>query len=127
MICKTDAYLDDAGGITTTVTQVITQVDQLIVTFHWNPALRWSDGQPVTADDLVFAYEAAKANPLSPEIAGPAGPASGLRARRRAHHPRHAAARPDHPSLFPDLLDAAAAPLAKEHAARRDLRRRVRA
>ena len=68
VIRQADAYLDDAGSITTTVTQVITQVDQLIVTFHWNSRLRWSDGQPVTADDSVFAYEIAKANPLSPEI-----------------------------------------------------------
>ncbi len=65
---KADVYLDDAGSITTTVTQIITQVDQLVVTFHWNPKLRWSDGQPVTADDSVFAYESAKAAPLSAEI-----------------------------------------------------------
>jgi len=64
---KADVYLDEAGSITTTVTQVITQVDQLVVTFHWNPKLRWSDGQPVTADDSVFAYELAKAAPPSPE------------------------------------------------------------
>src|SRR6266508_195852 len=64
---KADVYLDDAGSITTTATQVVTQVDQLVVTFHWNPKLRWSDGQPVTADDSVFAYELAKAAPPSPE------------------------------------------------------------
>jgi peptide/nickel transport system substrate-binding protein len=64
---KADVYLDEAGSITTTVTQVVTQVDQLVVTFHWNPKLRWSDGQPVTADDSVFAYELAKAAPPSPE------------------------------------------------------------
>lgn len=58
---KVDVYLDATGAITTTVTDVVTQVDQLVVTFRWNPNLRWSDGTPVTADDSVFAYELAKA------------------------------------------------------------------
>jgi peptide/nickel transport system substrate-binding protein len=64
---KTDVYLDAANNITTTVTEVITQVDQLSVTFHWNPRLSWSDGQPLTADDSVFAYELAKAAPPNDE------------------------------------------------------------
>jgi peptide/nickel transport system substrate-binding protein len=64
-IRKQDVYLDAAGAITTTVTDVITQVDQLVVTFHWNPKLAWSDGTPVTADDSLFAYELAKAAPPS--------------------------------------------------------------
>ncbi|HEU5100920.1 MAG TPA: peptide ABC transporter substrate-binding protein [Roseiflexaceae bacterium] len=64
---KTDVYLDAANNITTTVTEVITQVDQLVVTFHWNPRLSWSDGQPLTADDSVFAYELAKAAPPNDE------------------------------------------------------------
>lgn len=67
-IRTSDVYLDDAGSITTTVTQIITQVQQLVVTFHWNPRLRWSDGQPVTADDSVFAYQAAKAAPPSTDV-----------------------------------------------------------
>jgi peptide/nickel transport system substrate-binding protein len=62
-IHKSDVYLDPTGVITTTPTDVITQVDQLVVTFHWNSKLRWSDGKPVTADDSVFAYELAKASP----------------------------------------------------------------
>jgi peptide/nickel transport system substrate-binding protein len=62
-IRKADVFLDPTGIITTTKTDVITQVDQLVVTFHWNPQLRWSDGKPVTADDSVFAYELAKAAP----------------------------------------------------------------
>ncbi len=66
-IRKSDVYLDAANNITTTVTQVITQVDQLVVTFHWNPKLSWSDGQPLTADDSVFAYELARAAPPSDE------------------------------------------------------------
>ena len=64
-IRKSDVFLDATGSITTTATDIITQVDQLIVTFHWNPRLTWSDGQPVTADDSVFAYELAKAAPPS--------------------------------------------------------------
>ncbi|ABU56330.1 extracellular solute-binding protein family 5 [Roseiflexus castenholzii DSM 13941] len=60
---KVDVYLDATGAITTTVTDVVTQVDQLVITFRWNPRLRWSDGTPVTADDSVFAYELAKAAP----------------------------------------------------------------
>lgn len=64
---KTDVYLDAANNITTTVTEVITQVDQLSVTFHWNPRLSWSDGQPLTADDSIFAYELAKAAPPNDE------------------------------------------------------------
>ncbi|HWQ14113.1 MAG TPA: peptide ABC transporter substrate-binding protein [Roseiflexaceae bacterium] len=66
-IRKADVYLDVAGNITTTVTQLITQVDQLVVTFRWNPKLTWSDGTPVTADDSVFAYELARAAPAGPE------------------------------------------------------------
>jgi peptide/nickel transport system substrate-binding protein len=68
LLRKQDVYLDAAGTITTTATDVITQVDQLVVTFHWNPKLAWSDGTPVTADDSVFAYELAKAAPPSEEI-----------------------------------------------------------
>jgi len=64
---KADVYLDAANNITTTVTDVLTQVEQLVVTFHWNPKLSWSDGQPVTADDSVFAYELARAAPPSDE------------------------------------------------------------
>src|SRR5205823_6388004 len=60
-------YLVAVGTITTTGTDVMTQVDQLVVTFHWNPRLRWSDGQSVTADDSVFAYELAKAAPPGDE------------------------------------------------------------
>lgn len=66
-IRSADVYLDAAGNITTTVTDVITQVQQLAVSFRWNPRLRWSDGRPVTADDSVFAYELAKAAPPSNE------------------------------------------------------------
>ncbi len=62
-----DVYLDAAGTITTTETETITQVEQLVVTYHWNPELRWSDGTPVTAADSLFAYELAQTVPLGEE------------------------------------------------------------
>lgn len=55
-----DVFLDSAGLITTTETSVITQVQQLSVTYHWNPKLTWSDGTLVTADDSLFAYDLAR-------------------------------------------------------------------
>lgn len=55
-------YLDAAGNITSTVTTVITQVQQLTITYHWNEKLTWSDGVPVTADDSVFAYKIGRAH-----------------------------------------------------------------
>jgi peptide/nickel transport system substrate-binding protein len=55
-----DVFLDAAGVITATNTGVITQVQQISVTYHWNPRLVWADGTPVTADDSVFAYELAQ-------------------------------------------------------------------
>lgn len=57
---QVDVYLDSIGLITTTVTEVITQVSQISVVYRWNPQLTWSDGTPVTAADSVFAYELAQ-------------------------------------------------------------------
>lgn len=62
-----DVHLDSSGVITSTVTQVITQVQQLSVTFHWNPNLMWADGTPVTANDSLFAYELAQRGNLGQE------------------------------------------------------------
>ncbi len=56
-LLSTDVYLDATGMITTTETEVVTQMEQIAVTYRWNPDLVWSDGTPVTADDSVFAYE----------------------------------------------------------------------
>ncbi|MCS6842047.1 MAG: peptide ABC transporter substrate-binding protein [Roseiflexus sp.] len=91
---KVDAYLDATGALTTTVTDVVTQVDQLVITFRWNPRLRWSDGTPVTADDSVFAYELAKAAP-------PGDAAAELLAKTAAYekvsdHTTRAVLRPDY-------------------------------
>ena len=33
------------------------QMDQMSVTFHLRPDLTWSDGTPLTADDLVYGYQ----------------------------------------------------------------------
>ncbi len=38
----------------------VTTAQQIVVTYHWNPAMRWSDGEPLTASDSVFAYELAE-------------------------------------------------------------------
>jgi peptide/nickel transport system substrate-binding protein len=62
-----DVYLDSSGIITTTVTDVITQVQQIDVTYRWNRELRWSDGTPLTAADSVFAYELARQGDLGQE------------------------------------------------------------
>lgn len=65
---RVQVYLDATGTITTTATDVVTDVDQLVITFRWNPKLRWSDGEGVTAEDSVFAYEVAKAAPEGAEM-----------------------------------------------------------
>ncbi|MCS6883059.1 MAG: peptide ABC transporter substrate-binding protein [Oscillochloridaceae bacterium] len=59
-VSTVEVYLDSAGMITTTATAVITEVQQISVTFRWNPKLTWSDGTPVTADDSLYAYELAR-------------------------------------------------------------------
>ncbi|NJN66113.1 MAG: peptide ABC transporter substrate-binding protein [Chloroflexaceae bacterium] len=49
------------------ITQGITKAQQVVVTYRWNPALRWSDGVTVTASDSVFAYELARQSQLGTE------------------------------------------------------------
>lgn len=66
-IGSVDVYLDSSGVITTTATETITQVQQISVTFRWNPELGWSDGTPLTADDSIFAYELARSVSLGQE------------------------------------------------------------
>lgn len=68
-ISLVDVYLDSSDVITTTVTDVVTQVQQIAVTFRWNPQLRWSDGTPLTAADSLFAYELAQQGDLGQEAA----------------------------------------------------------
>ena len=38
--------------------------DRSYITFYLNPKAKWSDGQPITADDVVFTYETLKAKGL---------------------------------------------------------------
>jgi peptide/nickel transport system substrate-binding protein len=64
-----DVYLDEAGMITTTATAVVTKAQQIVVTFRWNPQLKWADGEPLTAADSVFAYELAQQTSLGAEAA----------------------------------------------------------
>ncbi len=62
-------FLDATGQFTTTETAQPTTTQQLVVTFRWNPALRWADGKAVTAADSAFAYEEARRAPPSPDAA----------------------------------------------------------
>lgn len=50
-------FLDSTGQFTVTETTQPTTTQQLIVTYRWNPKLRWADGTLLTAADSVFAYE----------------------------------------------------------------------
>lgn len=70
VIAAVDVYLDATGAITTTATETITQVQQISVTFRWNPRLAWSDGAPLRADDSLFAYQLARQTSLGQETAG---------------------------------------------------------
>jgi peptide/nickel transport system substrate-binding protein len=63
-IRQTQVYLDETDAITTTETEVVTDAHQLVITYRWNPDLHWSDGEPLTADDSLFAYEQAQSAPL---------------------------------------------------------------
>ncbi|MCF6277227.1 MAG: ABC transporter substrate-binding protein [Anaerolineales bacterium] len=40
-------------------------LDEMVVTFSLLPDLRWADGNPITADDSVFAYDLAVASDLA--------------------------------------------------------------
>ncbi|NJN15051.1 MAG: peptide ABC transporter substrate-binding protein [Oscillochloris sp.] len=62
-----DVFLDQTGQISAEPTETITQVQQLSVTYRWNPELRWADGTPVTAADSIFAYEIAQQISLGQE------------------------------------------------------------
>ena len=48
--CKEDTCAIDYDG------RSDLKMDQMVVTFHLLPQVLWSDGQPVTADDSVFAF-----------------------------------------------------------------------
>lgn len=64
-----DVYLDANGSITSTPTDTVTRTEQLVVTYRWNPDLHWSDGEPLTAGDSLFAYELAQQISLGEQAA----------------------------------------------------------
>jgi peptide/nickel transport system substrate-binding protein len=68
-IAMVDVYLDATGGITTTATSTITQVQQISVTYRWSRDLAWSDGTPLTAGDSLFAFELARRTNLGQDAA----------------------------------------------------------
>ncbi|NJP05567.1 MAG: peptide ABC transporter substrate-binding protein [Chloroflexaceae bacterium] len=49
-----------AIGLQPVATAPLTIAQQLVITYRWNPDLTWSDGEPVTAADSVFAYQLAQ-------------------------------------------------------------------
>ena len=59
------AQLD--GATTTFSGSGPVSVPQMVVTFHVKPGVRWSDGEPLTADDSVFSFEIG----LSPDSYNP--------------------------------------------------------
>ncbi|HUP26002.1 MAG TPA: ABC transporter substrate-binding protein [Thermoanaerobaculia bacterium] len=48
--------------------------DRTVLTFHLRPGLEWSDGEPLTAEDVHFTWLAQ----VSPDIAWPLAPSSNL-------------------------------------------------
>jgi peptide/nickel transport system substrate-binding protein len=66
---EVDVFLDAVGAITTTETTAVTKAQQIVVTFRWNPDLKWADGTPLTAEDSVFAYELAQQTSLGADAA----------------------------------------------------------
>jgi peptide/nickel transport system substrate-binding protein len=46
--------------------------DKLTVTWHLRPDLKWSDGEPITSDDIKFTWEVLS-NPASGALAGTGG------------------------------------------------------
>src|SRR5215475_12000114 len=53
----TDSSLDEPFAVYGLLADSIQVADdELSVTYHLNPGARFADGQPVTADDVVFSY-----------------------------------------------------------------------
>src|SRR5205823_10059536 len=53
----TDSALDEPFAVYGLLADSIQVADdELSVTYHLNPKARFADGQPVTADDVVFSY-----------------------------------------------------------------------
>ena len=55
-----------SDGCAVTYSGAALQMDQMSVTFHLRPDLTWSDGTPLTADDLVYGYQIISNDSSSP-------------------------------------------------------------
>ncbi len=55
-----------SNGCAVTYSGSALQMDQMSVTFHLRPDLTWSDGTPLTADDLVYGYQIVANDSSSP-------------------------------------------------------------
>ena len=55
-----------SDGCAVTYSGSALQMDQMSVTFHLRPDLTWSDGTPLTADDLVYGYQIISNDSSSP-------------------------------------------------------------
>ena len=55
-----------AAGCAITYSGSALQMDQMSVTFHLRPDLTWSDGTPLTADDLIYGYQIVANDSSSP-------------------------------------------------------------
>ncbi len=58
-------YADMAGSIYTYTSNTPALMPRLIVTFTLKSDLHWSDGQPLTAQDVIFGYHLAQVQTLS--------------------------------------------------------------
>lgn len=62
-----EVYLDANDNISPEPTDRTATAQQIVITYRWNPQLRWSDGITVTATDSVFAYQLARQISLGEE------------------------------------------------------------
>jgi peptide/nickel transport system substrate-binding protein len=62
-VLATELPTEENGGLS---------ADKLTVTWHLRPGLKWSDGEPLTSDDIKFTWEALS-NPSSGALAGTGG------------------------------------------------------
>ena len=76
-------------------------------TFHLHEGITWQDGQPLTADDVVFTYNYIIENEMPVFTDGTKGIIEGRRGRRLHRPARHRQAQGQHPApLDPDPAEA---------------------
>ncbi|HOU16043.1 MAG TPA: ABC transporter substrate-binding protein [Anaerolineae bacterium] len=54
-------YVDEVGAVLTNASEDVLLLPQLVVTFTLQKELYWSDGEPLTADDVILGYYLAQA------------------------------------------------------------------